>query len=363
MKKILVRIIVSVVAIVAVGVLAFFTVGPGKASSAKNKMGGGPGGFGGFGGGMQQQSTVSVKTMVAAVETLHDYVNTNGEISAQRTIDVLPEIGGKVTRVYVFLGSAVKKGQLIAQIDPSSPGEQYALSGVYAPISGTITSCSVREGATVSKSASLAKIGDVSNLVVTANIPERYVAALKPGLKANITLEAYGSEIFVATVKSVSPLVDSVSRTKEIELAFDKSDSRINPGMFAKLKLYTQDYSDEIVIPADSIVTISGKKYVYVVTENNTAERREITTGKTVDNYIQILSGVQVGEKVVIEGMRVLSNGSPVKEVGMNNESSGKGENKKASGGETDFSGMLPDGKGADGKRSDENKSGKPGKN
>ena len=149
---------------------------------------------------------------------------------------------------------------------------------------------------------------------IVANIPERYAGVLKEGQKASIILEAYPTEEFVATVTDVSPVIDSTSRTKQIILKFDKRDSRINAGMFAKVKLYTQDYSGAIVVPTDAIVEKNDKKNLYIVTDG-VAHLREVALGNTVDDYIQVVSGVFEGEKIVVEGMRVLSDGSPVKDL------------------------------------------------
>ncbi len=312
MNKYVKIIIVLVVCAAALSGVFLFV----KISKAGGGMPGMPGGKkgGGFGGGAP--AVVSVKTMIAEKSVLHDYVNTNGEIETQTSVDVFPDIGGKVVSMKVSLGTYVKKGQVIAEIDPSKPGAQYAKSPVLAPISGTVTSCSVKTGKTVSTSTTIAVIGDVSNLQVVANIPERYVATLKPGLKGKLILEAYPDLVFTATVTRVSPVVDSARRTKEIILNFDEIDSRINAGMFAKLTLYTQDYTDAIVVPSNSIVMLNGQKCVYVVKGDNTAEKRIIETGNSVDANVQILSGLSEGDRVVIEGMRVLGDGSAVREVG-----------------------------------------------
>lgn len=295
--------------IIAVCVLLLVITFIGVKASKKNKEGG----FGGRG--MQQGNTaVSVRTTLAKNDTLHDYVNTNGEIQAQSSIDVFPDIGGKIVDVRVTLGSQVKRGDAIAEVDPSAPGTQYKHSIVTAPISGTITRSPLKPGTTVNVSTAITVIGDVNNLQITANIPERYVASLKTGLKADIILEAYPEEKFSATVARVSPLVDSNSRTKEIILNFDKKDSRINAGMFAKVKLWTQDYSNAITIPTTAIVEKNDKQYIYIIKEDK-AELREVKVGKAVDDKSQLISGVEEGERMVIEGMRVLSNGASVNDI------------------------------------------------
>lgn len=322
--------------------------------SIEQRKGGAPGipGFGGGRGGwggMQQQSVTSVRTQVAVKTALQDYVLTTGEIEAQASVDVYPEIGGKITEVYVELGSKVKQGDLIAKIDPSSPGMQYKLNPVYAPISGAITSVPLKQGTTVSKTSSLTTIGDTAELQLKANVPERYVASLRTGLTADVVLEAYPDEVFTAAITRVSPILDKSSRSKEILLGFSKADSRINAGMFAKVKLRTDVYAGQIAVPADAIIEKSGTQYVYVMNpDGQTVTRREVTTGKTVDNVTQLLSGVSEGEKIVVEGMRSLGEGSSVKDITDGIPAAGEAKVMPQDGmqqGESPADGKQPEGK------------------
>lgn len=286
-----------------------------------------------------EKTTFSVKTQTAEVAVLHDYVEANGDISAVNSVAVYPDIGGKIASTEVTLGSPVRKGDVIVKVDPSEPGSNYALSPVYAPISGSIISTPLKIGTTVTTSSTITTIGDIASLQITADIPERYAAALKKGLKAEITVVAYPDVIFPATVTYVSPVVDSTSRTKEIILAFDKNDSRINAGMFGKVKLYTYDYTGYVAIPSDAIVTKSNKQYLYVTKDDGTVEQREIQEGNSVDGVVQIISGINPGEKIVVEGEQSLSDGSLYKDI-TNNESTTTGSadetsetgNKKNSG-------------------------------
>ncbi len=278
---------------------------------------GGPGGMGGFG--SASASVTSVRTVKAELTDLNDFVTTNGEVETQSSIEVFPSIGGKVVEVTVSLGSQVKAGDVIAYIDPSEPGSNYAKSPVTAPIDGSILISPVKPGQKVTVSSVITKIGDIDNLQVTAKIPERYVADLDIGEKAEITLEAYPDVKFIASVVRISPVVDSATRTKEVILNFDKKDSRVNAGMFAKVKLYTAVYKNEIAISQDALVNNADKYYLYVVNDDGeTVSKREVTLGKNVDGYYQILSGVNVGERVVVEGMLTLYDGAKVKDISKN---------------------------------------------
>lgn len=308
---ILIAILLTAAAVVGINMKA------GKKGGAGGMPGGmggrpGAGGRGGAGGG---NTVTSVKTVIAQPVTLHDFVTTNGDVETQSSIEVFPSIGGKVIQTLVSLGSQVQRGDVLAYIDPSEPGSYYAKSPVTAPISGSIISTPLKSGQKVSTSSVITKIGDITNLQVSANVPERYIADLKLGLKAEITFEAYPGIVFNATVVRISPVVDAATRTKEIILHFDENDSRINAGMFAKVKLYTVDYAGKIAIQQDSLVSQNDDHYLYVVKEDDTVEKRLVTLGKNISGFYQILSGVNSGEKVVVEGMLTLSNGSKVKDI------------------------------------------------
>ena len=261
------------------------------------------------------QTVSTVRTQVAEVVTLHDYINTNGDIEAVNSVTVYPDIGGKIVSTNVTLGSPVRRGDVIARVDPSEPGSSYTLSPVLAPINGSIIKTPLKVGTKVTTSSVVTTIGDIASLQITAKIPERYVASLRTGLKAEISLEAYPDAVFTATVTHVSPVLDVNARTKEIVLTFDENDARINAGMFGKVKLYTLDYEGAVVLPSDAIVTKGDKPYLYVVKDDDTVEQREVTQGKSVDGIVQILSGIEQGERVVVEGGQVLSNGAKVRDI------------------------------------------------
>ena len=292
-------------AAVTVAVVAYVILGKKKDAGAAMGKGRGRGG----------NTVFSVKTQVVQKETLHGYVIANGEIESQNSVNVFPDVAGKIMETNVMLGSSVNRGDIIAYVDPNAPGQYYKKSPVYAPINGSIISTPLKNGTTVNTSTVIAIVGDISNLQVSADIPERYVAVLKPGLKAEVSVEAYPDLVFNATVTRVSPVVDTTSRTKEVILHFDQRDSRVNAGMFGKIKLYTQDFSGQITMPADALVSLNDVLYAYVVKDDETVERRKVKTGETVDGVIQILEGVSEGEKVVVQGQTSLNDGSKIRDI------------------------------------------------
>lgn len=249
---------------------------------------------------------------------LQEYLLLSGNVKADNTISVFPDMAGKLVNVPVTLGSYVKKGQVIAEVDPSVPGSVYAKSPVYAPIEGYITSLPLTPGTTVSTSTEIARIGNIKNLQIESKVPEGKIGVLKNNLTAEISLEAYKNETFPAHIFRISPIVDETSRTKEVYFLFDTNDSRINAGMYVRIKLNTILHKNIISVPSDCIVTESEKKYVYVASSQNeklAVEKRGIEEGVTVDARTEITAGLNENEEIVVSGMQVLSDGAEVRDV------------------------------------------------
>lgn len=308
---------IIVIVLLAVTAAGVFLIN--LSSKKKKEAAAGPGGAAAWGGRGQQTAT-AVRTTVAKNQTITDFVLTNGEIETQKSIEVFPSIGGKVVDMKVSLGSPVKAGDVIAYIDPSEPGSYYAKSPVTAPIDGSIITSPVKIGQKVSMSSVITKIGDINNLQITAKVPERYVADIAIGQKAEITLQAYGEEKFMASVVRISPVVDPSTRTKEIILNFDKHYDKVNAGMFARVKLFTVDFGGYPVIQQDAFVENSDEYYLYIVKDDSTVTKRKVTRGKSIDGYNQVVEGLAAGEVVVLEGMLSLYEGAKVRDISGNVE-------------------------------------------
>ena len=262
----------------------------------------------------------AVRVEILAKSNLRKFIELNGNIRAEKSMNVYPIIQGKIASSCVHLGSKVKKGDALAYVDPSVPGSRYALNEVTSPISGTVISIPLKEGTRVDTETSVATIGDLSKLQIITYIPERYVSFLKKGLDADIILEAYPEEKFTATVSEVSPVLDEATRTKEVILNFSKTDSRINAGMFAAINLYLKDFENVLSVPTSCIIEKGQKKFIYLIdeTENNIAHFTEIKTGEEIveRTIIEFVESAKEGAKVVTQGFETLQDGSKVNIAG-----------------------------------------------
>ena len=261
------------------------------------------------------ETVYSVRTQELKAGSLRDYLELTGDVVTETNVALYPDTGGKLTEVFVKVGDPVVKGKtLIANVDPSKPGASYSLSPVYSPLTGTITSLTAQLGATVNTANSLGTVGILKDLQVESKVPETQVASVRTGLSADVTFEAYPGKTFRAVVSRVDPVVDTTSRTKTIRLKFAGAADGVDLGMFARVKLFFENRTPALLAPQESVVTRSGKTYAFVVS-GDTASRREVSTGLTVDGTVELLTGVKAGEVLVVKGQELLDEGTKVKVV------------------------------------------------
>jgi multidrug efflux pump subunit AcrA (membrane-fusion protein) len=308
MKKRTKGIVIAVLIVAAVALM----VGPKVLGGASGK----PGAPASPGGGAQVSTVYSVRTQVLKVGSLRDYLDLTGEVVTETNVDIYADVGGRLSAVYVQVGDQVVKGKtLIATVDPSKPGSNYALSPVYSPLTGTVTAVNGQLGATVTTTTSLGTVGVLTDLYVDAKVPETQVASVKLGLKAEIVFEAFPGRVFQAVIQRVSPVVDTTSRTKTIRLRFLSDASSVSLGMFAKVKVYFENRPEKVLVPQEAVITRNNKPYAFVVADGK-GVRREVSEGLLVDGTLEVESGLKAGEILVVKGQELLDDGSPVKVVG-----------------------------------------------
>ena len=280
-----------------------------------------------------EASAFSVRTHEVTPQTLRSYLEVNGDVICTQQVEVFPDMGGILVAVRADLGSTVTRGQIIAEVDPSRPGLVYFNSPVRAPISGTISKTPLSTGSTVSQNTSITAISTNENLEILSRIPEREIAHLDTGLTAEVFLQAYPGETFNATVIRVSPIVDSTSRTKLINLQFDDRDTRISSGMFGRVRLNTRTYEDVLAIPSEAVIANYGVQVVYVVEQDASGQpvsaRREVTSGASLQGLTEIRSGLEAGDVIVVQGQQLLSGGESLRIIGSVSARSG-GDQERA---------------------------------
>lgn len=258
-----------------------------------------------------QETVFAVNTYVAAAENLDEYLEFGGDVVAASSVDVMPDTSGKIANIRVRVGDYVEKNQILAYVDPSRPGMTYESSPIRAPVAGTVTAFPVSVGSMVAPSVSIAKISNTKNLEINISVAERFVSRIAVGQPALLTFDSYPGEVFTAKVAEVNPVLDTTSRSMGVKLVLDPPDNRIKIGMYCRVKLITESKAGVVAIPREAIVNRSGQESVFVV-NGNTVENCPISVGITVDNMVEVVSGLSAGNEVVVSGQTLLDSGSKV---------------------------------------------------
>jgi len=298
-SKIITIAILSLVALFAVLILLNFIV-PKKSNGSSSDQ-------------RQRVNATTVRATEVVPGTIEKSIIINGEILARNQITIFPTVGGRLVELRVGIGDRVGRGDVVAMIDPSKPGEVYSRSPVTSTVSGTVLNLPFHIGDTVTNQSGVLIIGDLSSLLVETFVPERFVASVRQGMRAFLWFEAIPGERFDAEVFEVNPVIDPVTRTLRVRLRFVKPDARIRAGMFATISLVTNRKTNIPVIPRMSVINTYGSWIVFVVDENNIARRRVVNLGIDNEEFIEVLEGVSLGEKVVSAGQNFLSDGDTVR--------------------------------------------------
>ncbi|MBI9107489.1 MAG: efflux RND transporter periplasmic adaptor subunit [Spirochaetales bacterium] len=260
------------------------------------------------------EKSFNIKTTTAQRQDISDRLTLSGDVEAASSVDVYPNTTGQLSQLIVETGTWVKKNQVLAKIDPSRPGMNYAESPVEAPISGTVTQINSDPGATVSPQMPLLTIGDISRLVITTQIPERFIYMVENGQTAWITSTAYPGVKYRAKVSSISPVVNPASRTLKIKLSLSEK-APLKAGMFVGIDLITTTSRDSLTIPEKALLSRDDQSYVYRI-NNGHAEKVSVTSGIKNNGLVEITSGLSENDILAIEGVTLLSDGSKINIIG-----------------------------------------------
>ncbi len=164
----------------------------------------------------------------------------------------------------------------------------------------------IREGATVRERQAIITIPDLTRMSVNVKIHESYIKKIKKGLKARITVDAFPDEILTGEITKVGVLPDSQNRWMSPDLkvylttvTIDGTHDWVKPGMSAKVEILVNRLEDVVYIPVQAVVPDNGKQFCFVA-GGFQPERRAIEVGEFTDEFIQVKSGLQEGEPVLL---------------------------------------------------------------
>lgn len=308
----------------------------------------------------EKEAAVQVKVKQCFEREVEQIESFTGTIEANTTNNISPKMALRIADIFVEVGDKVKKGDKLAQMEAVnlvqarlqmqndslefvrtdnlykaggvSKSEwdekklKYSISAtnysnllentvLLSPITGVVTARNYDKGDMFSMSSPLFTVEEIRPVKLMINASEKLFTSIKKGMPVDVKLDVYGNETFKGVVSLVYPTIDPQTRTFPVEVKIQNSDERVRPGMFARVT-FTYGTANHVVVPDMAVVKLtgSGDRFVYVV-ENNNVVFKKVELGRRLDTEYEIVSGLNSGDNVVIEGQVRLTNGAAVEVI------------------------------------------------
>lgn len=183
---------------------------------------------------------------------------------------------------------------------------------IEAPIAGVVSRKYVDEGAFVGPSTPLFKIIDLDPVEITGGVADRHYPKLAVGrTQAEVEVDAYPGQKFSGLISRLRPELDRVTRTVAITIRVANDKGHLKPGMYARIRLVLAKRQDVAVVPDEALLSSGQDTRAYVV-EGSRVHVRRVRIGLEEANRNEVLEGLRPGERVVVRGQRMLTDGMSV---------------------------------------------------
>ncbi len=358
-----VRSIVSVAVVVALaaagGVTYYYGLAPGIGRPAG--VPGGPAGKAADG--PQGGFAMAVEAAAVKVGPSQRQVLAIGTLRSNESVIVRPEIAGRITEIPFDEGRKVKKGRVLVQFDNAiqkaelvqaeaslalsranferaqelmkrGAGTQRAFDearsklrsdeaavqlsrarldklAIVAPFDGVIGLRKVSVGDYVNVGADIANLEMIDPLKVDFRVAEIFLAAIRPGQKIAVALDAMPGRSFEGEVFAIDPLIEATGRSIVIRARIANPEDVLRPGLFARVTLTIEARPNALWVPEESLVPIGDQQFVFKIAEGKVAFTR-VQIGERRRGVVEIVAGLNEGDSVVTAGLLKIRDGMPV---------------------------------------------------
>ena len=201
--------------------------------------------------------------------------------------------------------SAAKQQLEVSQATNSQVSAMSDYTRITAPFDGVVTwryadtGALVQAGTSNSNSAPVVKLAQVNILRLRIPVPESLAASVRVGQPADVAVQATG-EHFTGKVTRFTDSLDRTTRTMQVEIDVPNDTYKLQPGMYANVVLEVQNHADALTVPIQAVQHHDGKASVLVVDAGNRVQPREIQTGLEDPNRVEVLSGLNEGDRVIV---------------------------------------------------------------
>ncbi len=309
------------------------------------------------------KTEILVETSSPETHTFNNSMSYLGTFEPARQNTIGSDASGKVIKLMVEEGDAVRQGQLIAKIDDEmlqlqlesvdvtiegqkndekrydNLSKDNAVAGVtvektklglksteiqkkqlkkqlrstslIAPFSGVVTKRLIDLGSVVGPGTAIVELTDISSLKLTVSVPERDILKFKKGQQVGATADVYGDEVFQGKVTNVSVVADK-SHNFKVQITVSNSKQELRAGMYGNVKLTNAKSVTRLAIPRKALIGSSKAPKVYVV-RGGKAMLVSFTAGTSDGEFVEVIGGITKTDQIVIKGQVNLQDNSLVK--------------------------------------------------
>lgn len=237
--------------------------------------------------GSQAQLEQTETTLENAQTDVH-----NAEIEVERTRAHLTEV----------LGIPAEESEVPA----GANGDDNDLIPIKAPQAAVVLTRSVTQGTVVTPSNDLFVLTDLSTLWAIAEVNEEYLGKLRIGMPVSIFVQAYPNQAFQGRIAKLGEVLDAGTRTIKVRIDLPNPKGRLKPEMYADAEIQVGRGGSSLMLPAEAVQDLRGDSVVFVRVAPDRFEVRPVRTGRVVDQSVEILSGLEVGDDVVVKAAFIL---------------------------------------------------------
>ena len=254
---------------------------------------------------------ISEANYLASIENLEqlNILLDKAKINKEKIINEQKQLNLNVMQIDTSL-KQIKAEKAIDYEDIKDINLQLSYTEIRSNVNGIILEKYKEGGELLGVGQAIIKIGDDSRINLLINIPEELANKLNIGLSANIKFNGI-ENIYTGILTKKYPEINKKTGLLSLEFQVNNEENLLKKGMTGKLELVLEEKNNVLKIPKEAIIEKNGKSYVFVVV-NNYAEEREVLLGITDDSNVEVLKGLKMQDKIVIDGNKNLKGNDKV---------------------------------------------------
>lgn len=267
----------------------------------------------------------ALKTEEVTRGDIRQLVQTTGDIQPKNKVQILPPVAGRIDKVLVFEGSAVKKGQILAWMSSADRAalldmaraeggkksryweDTYKATPIMAPVDGILISRNIVEGQTVGGNSPLYDLSD--SLVVRAQVDENDIGKIRLGQRAEVSVDSYEDLTFAAAVELINPSAVIINQVVSyyVLLKMKGAPADLKTGMSANVNFILSEEKGVLTLPSYAVRGEENTEVeLQVVRKKGTpGEARQVSLGDSDGSRVTVLSGLAEGERVAVPELRL----------------------------------------------------------